>query len=51
MFKEAGFGETQAEARGRMMVVYMMGELRLIPDAPDKRKKLLRLKHVILTNS
>jgi len=46
MFKEAGFGETQAEARGRMI-----GESTLIPDAPDKSKKLLRLKYEILTNS
>ena len=44
MFKEAGFDAIQAEARGRMMVVYMMGESTLIPDAPDKRIKLLRVK-------
>ena len=51
MFMQAGFSETQAEARGRMMVVYMMGESTLIPDAPSKRKKLLRLKYGILTDS
>lgn len=51
MFKQAGFGETQAEARGRMMVVYMMGESTLIPDALDQRKKQLRLKFDILTKS
>ena len=48
MFMEAGFDAIQAEARGRMMVVYMMGESTLIPDAPDKRKKLLRVKYEIL---
>ena len=51
MFEQVGFSKTQAEARGRMMVVYMMGESTLIPDAPGKRKKLLRLKYEILTNS
>lgn len=49
MFREAGFSASQAEARGHMMVVYMMGESTLIPDAPDKRKKLLRLKYEIMT--
>jgi AcrR family transcriptional regulator len=51
MFKQAGFSKVQAETRGRMMVVYMMGESTLIPDAPDQRKKRLRLKHEILTSS
>jgi AcrR family transcriptional regulator len=51
MFTEAGFSETQAEARGCMMVVYMMGESTLISDAPDKRKKLLKLKYEVLTNT
>ena len=51
MFMEAGFSEAQAKARGRMMVVYMMGESTLIPDAPGKRKKWLRMKYEILTNS
>ena len=45
MFEQVGFSKTQAEARGRMMVVYMMGESTLIPDAPGKRKKLLKLKY------
>jgi len=51
MFMEAGFDAIQAEARGRMMVVYMMGESTLIPDAPGKRKKLLRVKYEILVNA
>jgi AcrR family transcriptional regulator len=50
MFMEAGFDAIQAEARGRMMVVYMMGESTLIPDAPDKRTKLLRVKYETLIN-
>ena len=50
MFLEAGFNKTQAEARGRLMVAYMMGESTLIPDSPRKRKRLLRLKFEILTN-
>jgi len=51
MFRQAGFDKIQAETRGRMMVVYMMGESTLIPDAPGKRKKRLKLKHNILTSS
>jgi len=51
MFRQAGFSKVQAETRGRMMVVYMMGESTLIPDAPDKRKRRLKLKHEILTGS
>ncbi|MFC1827615.1 TetR/AcrR family transcriptional regulator [Thermodesulfobacteriota bacterium] len=48
MFREAGFSNNQAEARGSMMVVYMMGESTLIPDEPDKRKKKLKLKYEVL---
>jgi AcrR family transcriptional regulator len=51
MFKQVGFNETQAKVRGRMMVVYMMGESTLISDTPAKRKKQLRLKFEILTGS
>lgn len=50
MFMEAGFDRLQAEARGRMMVVYMMGESNLISDAPNIRKKMLKIKHKILTS-
>lgn len=48
MFRQAGFGKTQAEARGRLMVAYMMGESTLISDSPEKRKKLLRVKYDVL---
>ena len=51
MFKQAGFSKTQAEIRGRMMVVYMMGESNLISDRLEKREKQLRLKFEILTSS
>jgi len=50
MFEQVGFSKTQAEARGRMMVVYMMGESTLISDAPGKRKRQLKLKYEILIN-
>jgi hypothetical protein len=50
MFRQAGFSKVEAETRGRMMVVFMMGESTLIPDALGKRKKRLRLKHKILTS-
>jgi AcrR family transcriptional regulator len=48
MFRQAGFSKSQAEARGRMMVVYMMGESTLIPDEPVRRKKLLKLEFEVL---
>jgi len=48
MFAEAGFSKEQAEIRGRMMVVYMMGELTLVPDSMTKRLEQLRHKHAIL---
>ena len=49
MFSEAGFSREQAEIRGRMMVIYMMGESTLIPDSMAKRKEFIKLKHAILT--
>jgi AcrR family transcriptional regulator len=49
MFSEAGFSKEQAEIRGRMMVIYMMGESTLIPESMAKRKEFLKLKHAILT--
>ena len=49
MFMEAGFQRKQAQVRGRMMVVYMMGESTLIPDSMAKRLELIKLNHAILT--
>lgn len=49
MFTQAGFSRKQAEIRGRMMVIYMMGETTLIPESMAKRKELIKLKHAILT--
>jgi hypothetical protein len=49
MFSEAGFSREQAEVRGRMMVIYMMGESTLIPESLARRKELIKLKHSILT--
>jgi len=51
MFEEVGFSKTEAEARGRMMVVYMMGESTLVPEALNQRKKMLELQYKILTDS
>jgi len=51
MFSQAGFSKTQAQIRGRMMVIYMMGESTLFPGSPKKRKQHLRLKFAILTSS
>jgi len=49
MFSEAGFSKEQAEIRGRMMVVYLMGESTLVSDTVSKRMELIRQKHAILT--
>ncbi len=49
MFEQVGFDAVQAETRGRMMVVYMMGESTLLPGDHRDRKELLKLKHEILT--
>ena len=49
LFAEAGFSKEQARVRGRMMVVYLMGEATLVPDSMAKRKEFLKLKHAILT--
>lgn len=49
MFSQAGFSKEQAEVRGRMMVIYMMGESTLIPESLARRKELIKLKHSILT--
>ena len=49
MFSQSGFSREQAEVRGRMMVIYMMGETTLIPESMAKRKELVKLKHAILT--
>jgi len=48
MFAEVGFQPKQAEVRGRMMVVYLMGESTLVPDSMTRRKQDLRIKHAIL---
>ena len=49
MFSEAGFSRKQAEIRGRMMVMCIMGESTLIPESMAKRKEFIKLKHAILT--
>jgi hypothetical protein len=48
MFAQAGFSQVQAKARGRMMVIYMMGESTLFPGPIAKRKEYVALKHKIL---
>ena len=48
MFAEAGFSEAQAKSRGRLMVVYLMGESTLVADSLSKSKDLLRIKHAVL---
>lgn len=49
MFAEAGFPDDQAKARGRMMVVYMMGESTLVPRSMSETLESIRLTHAILT--
>ena len=50
MFAQAGFGDEQAEARGRLMVVYMMGESNLISEPMSRRLSLVRQNHAILVS-
>jgi len=50
MFEQVGFDKIQAESRGRMMVVYMMGESTLLPKESADRKEHLKLKFKILTD-
>lgn len=49
MFQEAGFSKRQAESRGRMMAVYMMGESTLIPRSASSQADSMRQQHKILT--
>lgn len=49
MFMETGFSNQQAEIRGRMMVVYLMGESTLVSDSVSTRMDLIQQKHAILT--
>jgi len=49
MFRQAGFSKRQAENRGRMMVVYLMGESALIPESESGQADSIRQKHKILT--
>ena len=49
MFLQAGFSQQQAEIRGRMMVVYLMGESTLVSDSVSGRMDLIQQKHAILT--
>jgi AcrR family transcriptional regulator len=51
MFGQAGFSKTQAQIRGRMMVIYLMGESTLFPGSSKTRKRHLRMKFDILTSS
>ena len=48
LFSEAGFSKRQAEARGRMMVLYMMSELTLTPNHRAWHEGQLRERHKIL---
>jgi hypothetical protein len=48
MFLDAGFSEAEATARGRMMVVYMMGEFSMTPDKIGKNRDLLRRQYETL---
>jgi hypothetical protein len=50
LFQEAGFSKRQAEIRGRMMVVYLMGESTLIPGSAATRPGSIQQKHAILTS-
>ena len=48
MFEQIGFDKKQAGLRGRMMVVYLMGEATLVADSLSKDSELLKAKHAFL---
>ena len=48
MFQAAGFDPIEADTRGRLMVVYMMGESSLVSGTRSQRLEMLRQKHAIL---
>lgn len=48
LFREAGFSRREAESRGRMLVVYMMGEANLVRGSDSASKRAIRDKHAIL---
>jgi len=50
LYSEVGFPKEQAEMRGRMTVVYMMGEATLVPDSVSKRVEHLRIQHELFTS-
>ena len=50
MFQEAGFSRPQAEIRGRMMVVYLMGESTLVSRSVSGRTESILQKHAVLTS-
>ena len=50
LFLEAGFPKEQAETRGRMLVLCIMGELALNPDAETRHRDLCCLQYGVLTN-
>jgi AcrR family transcriptional regulator len=50
LFKEMGFGQEQAEARARLTLGFMVTDHVLLVEEPSpKRRKLLRLRHRVLT--
>ena len=50
LYAEAGFSSEQAEIRGRMTVVYMMGEANLVPGSVSKRMEQVKIQHALLTS-
>lgn len=50
-FRDIGFSSAQAEARGRMLALYTMGNELILAREPERRhRRLQRLRHRILTS-
>jgi hypothetical protein len=50
LFAEMGFGEDEAAARGRLALLYLVGDhVLLAPESAAQRRKLLKLRHEILS--
>lgn len=50
LFREMGFSEREAEARGRLTLLYFLGDhMMFAPESATRRNQLLSLRHRILT--
>ena len=50
LFREAGFSKSEAEARARLLAVYLIGDpIVFETESPKRRRQLIRARHRVLT--